>query len=212
MSEMNEANRLHVARVEFEEAKRFADYISIFQDLNFVLEALNRLRGLLGEEEPDAVIVQAYWAAALVAYVRCFSTGKRTGLSESIYEGIQGPEQSAIEVHRHFKAMRDKHIAHSVNPFEQVEVGIMLAPESAPERKVEGVATLTLRHISPTVDGVESLHELARTARQKTGSECQRLQQTCLAVAKTLDLDDLYEAAVIRATAPGPEEASQPRP
>ena len=208
---MNDANRMHIAKVEFEEARELADYASIFQDLAFVLDVLDRLHGLLGEKEPDAVVVQAYWTAALVGYVRCFSTGRRVGLSESIFEGIQGAEQSAVEVHRHFKAMRDKNIAHSVNPFEQVEVGVVLTPPDAPVRKIDGVATLAMRHISSTPEGVESLQELARIARRKTGQECQRLQQASLEVAGTLDLDELYETVTIRTTAPAPEEVSQPR-
>ena len=203
--------QMHVATIEFEEAGKLADAASIFQDLGLVLDVLSRLRDLVEEEEPDQIAVQSYWTTALVTYVRCFTTGKRVGLSESIFEGIQGHEQPAVEVHRHFKALRDKHIAHSVNPFEQVEIGAVLSPPGAQNRKVEGVATLSMRLISLDAEGVDSLHELARIARQKTAVECQRLQDATQATAETLDLDELYEAATIRTTAPAPEKAAQPR-
>lgn len=203
--------KMHVARIEFDEAQQLANAASILQDLGFVLDLLTRLRALLGENEPDPVAVQSYWTAALVAYVRCFSSGKRGGLSEAIFEGIQGREQPGVEVHQHYKALRDKHIAHSVNPFEQVEVGAVLSPPAARDRKVEGIATLSMRLISTDAEGVESLQELARIAQQKTALECQLLQRSTQAVAETLNVDELYETATMRTIAPAPEEAAQTR-
>jgi hypothetical protein len=203
--------QMHVATIEFKEARELADAASIFQDLGLVLNVLARLRDLLKEENPDHIAVQSYWTTALVTYVRCFTTGKRVELSQSIFEGICGREQPAVDVHRHYKALRDKHIAHSVNPFEQVEIGAVLSPPGVQNRKVEGIATLGMHLISLDAEGVDSLHELARIARQKTALECQRLQKATQGIAETLDLDELYEAATIRTTAPAPEQAALPR-
>lgn len=212
--EMTDENRMPIAKLEFDEARRVADYGAIFQDLSFVLGVLERLHDLLeareeGADEPDSVIVRAYWTAALVAYVRCFNAGKRLGLSEDIFQDLEG----GVDVHRHYRELRDKHIAHSVNPFEQVEVGAVLASPGAAERKIEGIAATAFSLLSHDLEGVEQLYHLARIAREKTVEEAEHYKKVTRAKAGEMDLDGLYEAA-----APGfrygparPDEVSKPR-
>jgi len=148
---MYEVERMPIAILDFEEARQLADYGAILQDLSFVLGVLERLHELLGEDgdDADSVLVRAYWTAALIAYVRCFSAGKRFGLSEEIFEGIEG----GVGAHRLYKQLRDKHIAHSVNPFEQVKVGAVLASEAAGERKIEGIAATYFNFLSHSQEG-----------------------------------------------------------
>jgi hypothetical protein len=208
--EMNEENRMPIAMLDFEEARQLADYGAIFQDLSFVLAVLERLHDLLGEDgdDADSVLVRAYWTAALIAYVRCFSTGKRFGLSEEIFEGTEG----GVEVHRLYKQLRDKHVAHSVNPFEQVKVGAVLASEGAEERKIQGIAATTFNLLSHSQEGVEQLFHLTRIARKKALEETESLKEATRAKAGTMDLDELYEKAEpLRHYAPGPDDASRSR-
>jgi hypothetical protein len=209
MAEMNETNRMHIAKVDFDEAQQLADYAGISQDLTFVLEVLSRLHDLLERDgdEADAVMVRAYWTAALIAYSSCFGSGKRLGLSESIYEDTDG----GVEVHRHYRALRDKHVAHSVNPFEQVEVGVVLSAPGAEERKIEGVAAIGLNLLSHGIEGVEQFHELATLARAKAGAECDRHQEATRVEAEKMGLDGLYATATMRSIAPGPDDAARPR-
>src|SRR5256886_16775078 len=64
-------------------ARTLADQASIIGDLQFVMECCKRLLTELArpEEDRDAVVPQALWSAALVAYARCFGKGKRFGLT-----------------------------------------------------------------------------------------------------------------------------------
>jgi hypothetical protein len=197
--------------VRFGEARELADALSVAMDLDFVIEVLTRLAQHLREPDPDGVHARAYWSAALIAYVRCFATGKRAALTPDVFEGISGPEHSAEVVHQHFKDMRDKHIAHSVNPFEQVTVALMLSPESSTERKVEGVGTLMMQHLSPTVEGVESLLELAKIARRHVAARVKDAQAATLAKGEEADVEALYEKAGLKLHVPGPEQAGRPR-
>lgn len=202
---------MHVARVDFDEARRLADLGGIQQDLLFVRGALTRLAGIINRQDADLILIQAYWTAALVVYVRCFATGKRCGLSESIFDGIDGDGTTAIEVHRHFKDLRDKHVAHSVNPFEQVEVGLVLTAPETGERKVEGVATLAMKLVSLTREGVESLLELTRIAGKWVAAEGGQLESAVLEAGKALDVDSLYDTAGLRLVAPGLQQAGKAR-
>ncbi len=203
--------QMHMAKVEYQEARDLADRASIQQDLTFVVETLSRLADLLREGSEDHVLLRSYWSAALVAYVRCFASGKRVGLSESVFEGIAGTEEPAVDVHRFYKNMRDKHIAHSVNPFDQVEVGLVLSPPASQERRVEGVATLSMSLTAPVLEGVESLRELALIAREKNRAEGKRLEEAVLRVGHQQGLDALYGKATMRTTVPEPKAAGKPR-
>jgi hypothetical protein len=76
-----EAQMLTVA-LDVPSAQVLADQASIIGDLQFVMECCKRLLTELAvpEEDRNAVVPQALWSAALVAYGRCFAKGKRFGL------------------------------------------------------------------------------------------------------------------------------------
>jgi hypothetical protein len=77
-----EAQMLTVA-LDVPSAQILADQASIIGDLQFVMECCKRLLTELAipEEDREAVVPQALWSAALVAYGRCFGKGKRLGLT-----------------------------------------------------------------------------------------------------------------------------------
>src|SRR3984893_17502886 len=64
-------------------ARILADQASIIQDLQFVMECCKRLLTELAKPEDgrDAVVPQALWSAALIAYGHCFGKGKQFGLA-----------------------------------------------------------------------------------------------------------------------------------
>jgi hypothetical protein len=203
-----------IAPVDFAEAKRLADAAAVYQDLGFAIDALNRREQLLANGEPDPIGQQVYWTSALISYARCFATGKRLGLSESIFDGIQGKDAPAISVHRLYIDLRNKHIAHSVNAFEQALVGLVLASPARQHRTVEGVATLGMKLITLNRDGVISLRECARIARSAVAKLATQLEADVLAKGRQLRVDELYDSASamgLKAYAPGHEEASAPR-
>jgi hypothetical protein len=205
---------MHVAQVNFKEAKLLADTEMICRDLQFVLVALARLEKLLALKDTDPVVVQSLWTAALISYVRCFSTGKRVGLSaEEIFAGIHGKDEvEAIDVHRFFQDLRNKHVAHSVNAFEQVQVAVILSPPESAERKVEGVATLWMHNVSLDIEGIKSLAESARIAGNAFSKRSNELRDEVLRKGNEFSPEKLYDAANLRLVAPGSEPASKPRP
>lgn len=198
---------LPIVRVEYEEAQQLADLTAIFRDLKFVREVLQRLLRLLDENSEDHVLIQSYWTAGLIAYVRCFATGVRFGLREDVFKQREG----AVEVHQFVRGLRDKHIAHSVNPFEQTAVGLILSEPTATERKVEGVAALAATHIIADREGVNSFLAIVGMAMQHVKEEAERSRARTLQVGQQLPIDDLYLRERLRVTAPGPQDASRAR-
>jgi hypothetical protein len=208
-SEMSaELRNCPIAKVDFEEAKTLADLAALTQDLGAVMLTCTRLMDLIEEKSKDQILVEALWTSALVRYSRCFANGKRFGLEESLFSGLNG---DPIAVHRYFMAMRNKHIAHSVNPFEQMEVGLVLEPQDRGERKVIGVSTLAIRHITSDREGVRQLGMLAKVLLAKVTGMAKQLEQEVLAIGRTLRLDDLYSRATPRVVAPGPDAATKSR-
>lgn len=198
-----------ISKLEFAEAKALAEAAAIFQDLGFVVQAAKKLSALLKAGEPDQVIARSLFTAALVAYVRCFSTGKRAVLASDIYAPLQG---EPVACHNQYKDTRDKHIAHSVNPFEEMLVGAVLSPPDAAVREIEGVACLTASLITYDVDGVEQLGRLASFAQSHVAAKCKALEADVFEHARTLDIEKLYASAGLGFTAQGgPVAAATPR-
>jgi hypothetical protein len=198
-----------ISKLEFAEAKALAEAAAILQDLRFVVQATKKLSALLKTGEPDQVILRSLFTAALVAYVRCFSSGKRGVLTSEIFAPLPG---EPIACHNQYKDTRDKHIAHSVNPFEEMMVGAVVSPPESGVREVEGVACLTATLVTYDVDGVEQLGGLASFAEKHVASVCKDLERKVLEVAKKMDIDKLYASVGLRFTAQGgPVAAATPR-
>lgn len=199
---------LYIAQVDYKEARKYGDIGSILLDLNSVMETCKRLTQLLKEDSEDWILIENLWTAALIRYVRCFASGKRLGLSEDIYADLPG---DAIEVHRFYKNLRDKHIAHSVSPYEQLEVGLVLSPEDSAERKIVGIATLSMRHICTTTEGVWQLGALAKVLTKGIAEIGKEYEEKALAIGRSLPIDELYSRVRPRTVAPSPKASGEPR-
>ena len=197
-----------IAKVDYEEAKKLADLGAIVQDLRFTMETCSRLNKLLKEKSQDSLLIESMWTAALIRYARCFGSGKGFGLSESIFDGLMGEPH---KVHKMYIDLRDKHIAHSVNPFEQMEVGLVLSPQSGHERKIIGVAAMSMRHICSDVEGVHQLGLLSKVLLEKVIQIAKEYEKKTLEKGESVPLGALYKRARPRMVAPGSELADKPR-
>jgi hypothetical protein len=213
-SDENESARLPTVVLDLPSARDLAGHLAVYRDLIFVQECCERLLQLNdgGEVEPDPVLVDALWSMAVIAYARCFKDGRREyrpQLSEVAALPLEG---EFVEFHEFILKLRDKHIAHSVNPFEQVLVGVVLSRPEDPERKVEGVATLAARHFVADNVGVGQLGHLAHTLAIVVAQKAENYTASVLADAEALDIDELYALPPLRFVAPGVDSAARPRP
>ena len=147
--------------VEGPEAEALADAGGELMDLQFVDTALTELLDswpLGADTGPDTTAARALWIAAVVWYARSFTTGLRTsGIAAEIASTL--PEPSRAE-HDYFVALRDKHMAHSVNVFEQVATGVRLGP--GPDFDLAAVHPIGLLMVLPTRERAERLRVLVR--------------------------------------------------
>ena len=159
------------------EAIEYGHLFAIQQDLGFVIRALDRLTPLIPDDSDDAsLIAEALWSAALIAYTRCFTSGRRTALR---FDDL-GLPQTIADLHRHLDSMRDKHIAHPVSDLEQVSV----LSARAPDGEIH-LLTLVDRHIAGTPEQVVEFRHLVEAVLASIQPRMDRLAEVVMGQLKT---------------------------
>jgi hypothetical protein len=203
----SEASMLTVA-LDLPSARILADQALIIQDLQFVMECCKRLLNELvkPEKDRDAVVPQALWSAALVAYARCFSKGKRFGLTAEDIESL--PLQGEVmRYHKWVIGERNKLTAHPADPFEAAKVGAALSLPDRAKRRVEGVAVLSTSHVLVDDTGVRQLGGLASELAKQTAEKAKGQQDSVLADAQQMNIESLYRLPPLRTGSPDADAA-----
>jgi len=175
-------------------ARVLADQASIINDLQFVMDSCKRLLDELArpQEDRDGVVPQALWSSALVAYARCFSADRRSGLAVDDVQNL--PLQGAVmKFHTWVIEECGKLTAPPADPYEAVTIGAALAPIGQKKRRVEGIAVFTTSRVLIDVIGVRQLGGLASELAKQTAQKAEKQQHEVLTDAQQLDLDGLYE-------------------
>ena len=94
----------------------------------------------MSQKKPDWNLVDPLSTAVLVRYSRLFVTGVRARLGEEALQTLSGPQR---EKHIRLRAFRDKHIAHSVNAFEDNQPVARYWVERVKE---EGITSVECNH------------------------------------------------------------------
>ena len=186
-----------------------ADQASTIQDLQFVMDCCKRLLTELAkpEEERDAVVPQALWSSALVAYARCFGKGGRSGLATEDVRNL--PLQGAVmKFHKWVIEERNKLTAHPANPFEGAKVGAALSPPGPAGQRVEGVAIFSANRVLIDAIGVRQLGGLASELAKQTAEKATEQQDLVLADAQQLNIDRLYRLPPLRMGPPADASGS----
>ena len=102
-------------KLSSELAGKFAAMHLVLEDLNFALESFEAADRLgipnVGELHSKALIF-----SGVVAYARCFGSGVRERVDFKSYQAQHLDLDE--EIHEYLMALRNKHVAHSVNSFE----------------------------------------------------------------------------------------------
>ncbi len=198
---------LLICEVDYRKAKELADLTSLIQDLDYCIKTCERLITSLESKTEDPILQTSLWTSVLISYARCFATGKRFGISEEFLSKLDG---DPIGAHRYYINMRDKNVAHSVNPFEQVKIGLLLQDPKI-DKKVIGVVNLAQRHLTAKKDGVDTLRRLCVVIRNQLLNDWKVCQDETLKVGQTLPIDELYSKSQMQTITPGPDDAGKPR-
>jgi len=196
-----------IAEVDYPKAKELADLTSLIHDVNICIKTCERLIDFMGQENQDTLLQSSLWTSALIIYARCFGAGKRFGITEEFLSKLSG---DPVGAHKRYIDTCSKHIAHSVNPLEQIKIGLVLSDPQI-ERGVIGIINLSQSHITANKDGVDTLRRLCIEIGKKLAADGKLCIEEALKIGKELPLDDLYEKSYMQTVTPGPDDAGRPR-
>jgi hypothetical protein len=112
------------AKLSGDLAREFAEWHMIGEDLSFALDCLTE-SDRLGLPDSENLHSKALIFSAVVAYARPFKTSVRSLRMDPGY--FSSLSSFSAETHDYLIAVRDKHIAHSVNDFERSDAtGVMV--------------------------------------------------------------------------------------
>ena len=179
---------IRVVEVKLTEAETLADFYGILFDLDNASQLCNRAIEFSQQKNQDYLLVEGLVVAALVRYNRCFSSGSRRGLHRKDIEPL---DEDALAAHDYYKALRDKFVAHSVNPFEETYVTATARERDGVRFPVESVAPGQHRVVLWTGDA-KALIRLIASVRAIVERKLKIEEQRLLAVIRSLPVDTIH--------------------
>jgi len=143
-------------------AAELADVWSRIADLDLALAALERLQALHGTDS-DLFLSTSLYCAMAIYYRRCFASGVRQGLHLPTEELVA----DAKAAHDLLLAVANKHIAHSVNSFEEVKVSVALEHCDGELPRLLGVTPVMMRLSSHNPEQLEKFSALIGQMRKE---------------------------------------------
>jgi hypothetical protein len=145
--------------VDLEDARLLADLNGAKLDLESVLSLSTYLQRRLSADDFSLETVDAFSTAILVRYSRPFMKGVRERLGENILQDLIEPQR---KLHEKFIAWRNKHIAHSVNPFEDNRVVAYFNEEAV---LTEGIQSISVQQNGLLGLGSQDLAEIQEVTK-----------------------------------------------
>lgn len=148
------------------EAWRLADLHGIEQDLLAVISYCKYMQQQSDASKYDYVLLEAMGTAALIRYARCFAKGVRVRLGSEMFQDAE-----LVAKHEYFIHMRNKHVAHSVNPFEDNAVTVYIGSHYASSQEIQHIGVAQVVILAMGMDDFAVLSRLAGYVLEKVRSE-----------------------------------------
>ena len=175
-----------IVEIRGSKAQRLADLTLHRSDLRFAAECLDAARDAPAE---PYVIKEALWRSAIIHFAKCFRSDARCQLSEAKIYRSKPPE--AIAAFEHAIELRNKHVVHDENSFNQCLPGAAInAGDKA--YKVEKIVCLSMRVNTYDEQSWGVLRGLVDTALEWVESQ---FDQLCGLLTKELELETYNDLA-----------------
>jgi hypothetical protein len=175
------------------ETHRLADMAGVHMDLRTVAataKVLDRKRGSDSIRD-NFLELEALQSHALTRYGRSFNSGVRTAFIIPP-EWITNLPAELCEAHSEFLALRDKHIAHSVNDWElNVPVARVRIDRNTGEGIVHQVTVTQSRVVMLASDSLDKLWRVAKALADRVEMEMNVESKKLLEIAKQIPLEEL---------------------
>jgi hypothetical protein len=184
------------------QAARLGSLVGINSDLEYVVKYCDRmierycgdhlkksLFDIVGFTTPlDFLDWEALSVSACVAYARCFAKGVRGSLDAT---QLASAENDLRSLHDFITDMRNKHVAHSVNPFEENQVTVQVSDTFQSAAEITTIGASSNRRVGFQMHVPAQLKRLASWWLEKVKAEIVTEREKLLHVAQNLSLSDL---------------------
>ena len=190
------------------EMGELADIYSIETELRIARDYCLEAKQLRMDDKREALIVDALVMAAVVRYTRCFQpTGKRISLTRDDLSGLSGQLQ---KWHQYFKDIRDKHIAHSINVYEQSYVRAALTSENGTRQPFTALLPGNERVVFSNKNAA-ALHELIDAVLKVAFQKRRDAEQAALGILNSLPEDVIQSFEPRQPMNVGPKDVAKAR-
>jgi hypothetical protein len=185
----------------------YASLTGIRQDLRFVVEACRRLESLEPVSPEDVQVAEALTIAAVTRYGRCFVEGARRMIPEAVLGQLR-PDQR--EEHEDFLYLRHRHVAHSVNPFEENRLVAWVSDRSE-ETEIQSVSVHHSRILTLSSPAAARLRGIAEALIDAVDDFAKLEQQKVLALARRLPYAEVRDQGMLTPFEPTWEQVRKRR-
>lgn len=189
-----------VRRLGTPAALALADLASIFDDLQTVLRCCERLMTELAgsPDNPDDLVLEAFWTTAALSYSRCFAEGRRgVGLTDEDVEStsLRG---EVLEWHKVLRQLAEHYKSGVDNPRERFETGVSQGDDG----RANGIAVTSTTQ--PTLDDltVRQTGALAYELSQVVNKRIAEHQERLLTAVGGMSVSELEMLPVIDVAEP----------
>lgn len=174
--------------IDLPEARDLADLTGIRMDLMAAHDFALMLKKVFESQRREWDLVDPLSTAILVRYSRAFVTGVRARLGDDALQKLSGPQRGE---HRRLRAFRDKHIAHSVNAFEENQPVARYWIERVKEEGITSVECNHTRVVGLSSADVEAVIELTTAMLSHVDSCLEQEKAKVFEVVKRMPIDEV---------------------
>lgn len=178
--------------IDLPEAADLADLTGIQVDLENARRLAQILKKLLEQERPDWDLVDPLSSAILVRYSRPFVKGVRRWLGAEALRAFT-PTQRAK--HEHLRLFRDKHIAHSVNPFEDNQPVARYWLERVNEEGITAIECNHSRVVGLSSADIEAVIELSTAMLANVAADLKTEKARVLEIVRKMPVDSVLSSS-----------------
>ena len=177
-----------LVEVKLREAELLADLYSIVYDLDASAYLCAKAIEFGRPRTSDYFVVEGLVAAAVVRYCRCFTSGVRLRLSS---KDLGELDDNDLAAHDYFIKLRDRFVAHSVNPFEETYVTTAVSERGGKKLPITSVSPGQHRVVLSDGDA-DTLGQLVQKVKTVIQKRVALEEQQLLAVIQGLPLDKVH--------------------
>lgn len=181
-----------------EESAEYAKRVMAYQDIQFSIRCLIKLRELNKRDKEEGLVKEALWNSAIIRAYSIFDGNRSIKL-----EILDKLPEGAREAYNYFRNYRRTHIAHRVNPVDQVKAGVILSDPNSSKKEVLGVGNLAIEDASYSdSEFVDSLGRFLDVLKKQIEIETKEWEEKMLIKANNEDIEELYKLKTLRVVVP----------